>query len=430
MITEEQLSRTAEIERAALGSAILGDCPDIFTIAKPEFFSTWQHREIASAIAEHAGEPINPLILSGWLNERKTFEKAGGMQYLGKLGLVGRSDPIIADEYARLVRESYKHRQLTEMHQKASKRLINGDKYETVESDFTIDRNALESSDFAASRSTVEFIEELAEAMVGGIDKPDWRLESLPALNQMLRGIYRNRYYIIGGESKSGKTALAVNNMITDLASQGAKILFNSTEMSEKQILARQAAALSLVPINVINSGKFDSGSGQQNRYATALKKMQRSPYKITNIPDIDQFVAEAKREHRRNGLDVIVVDYIQNMRADVKRTDGMVQMYQKISYELNALKHLGICVVALSQLNKEGTYKGTGEIVHNADHGIKILVEKDELGQPRSRRIFMNINRHGDTGVCPDSIQYRGDITKFIEQNIEDLNDNQWARA
>ena len=64
---------------------------------------------------------------------------------------------------------------------------------------------------------------------------------------------------------------------------------------------------------------------------------------------------ARARRLKRQFGLGLIVVDYLQLIRANSKRSDGRVQEVSEITQGLKALaKELDVPVLALSQLSRQ----------------------------------------------------------------------------
>ena len=123
--------------------------------------------------------------------------------------------------------------------------------------------------------------------------------------------------------------------------------------MSSEQLSTRILAEQSRIKSNDIRRGKISDE--QFDKFIETSKNISELPLYIDETPAISiaALSNRARRIKRIYGLDLIVVDYIQLMRA-VNTKDGRVQEISEITQGLKALaKELAVPVVALSQLSR-----------------------------------------------------------------------------
>ena len=155
-----------------------------------------------------------------------------------------------------------------------------------------------------------------------------------------------------------GKTALATNiafNAAKKIQETGEKssIAFFSLEMSSEQLSTRILAEQSRIKSNDIRRGKIS-----ENNLINLLKLQKiylNFPLYIDETPAITiaALSNRARRIKRLYGLDMVVIDYIQLMRAS-NSNNGRVQEISEITQGLKALaKELAVPVLALSQLSR-----------------------------------------------------------------------------
>ena len=177
-------------------------------------------------------------------------------------------------------------------------------------------------------------------------------------LDDRLGGLHNSDLVIIAGRPSMGKTALATNiafNAAQKLQESGKKstIAFFSIEMSSEQLSTRILAEQSRIKSNDIRRGRISEE--QFDKFIETSKNIAELPLYIDETPAISiaALSNRARRIKRIYGLDMVVIDYIQLMRA-VNSKDGRVQEISEITQGLKALaKELAVPVLALSQLSR-----------------------------------------------------------------------------
>ena len=180
----------------------------------------------------------------------------------------------------------------------------------------------------------------------------------LDDLDERLGGLHKSDLVIIAGRPSMGKTALATNiafNAAKKIQETGDKssIAFFSLEMSSEQLSTRILAEQSRIKSNDIRRGRISEE--QFDKFIETSKNISELPLYIDETPAISiaALSNRARRIKRLYGLDMVVIDYIQLMRASNFR-EGRVQEISEITQGLKALaKELSVPVLALSQLSR-----------------------------------------------------------------------------
>ena len=182
----------------------------------------------------------------------------------------------------------------------------------------------------------------------------------LTDLDNKLGGLHQSELIIIAGRPSMGKTSLATNiayNAAKKLQDRGKKssIAFFSLEMSSEQLSTRIISEQARISSDFIRRGKITDD--QFDKFIETSKNIADLPLYIDETPAISVAALSnrARRIKRLNGLDMILVDYIQLMRGSLNNRDGRVQEISQITQGLKAIaKELSVPVVALSQLSRQ----------------------------------------------------------------------------
>ena len=205
-----------------------------------------------------------------------------------------------------------------------------------------------------AMRMTIEMASNAYKNEEGIVGVPT----GLKDLDDKLGGLHKSDLVIIAGRPSMGKTALATNiafNAAKKIQDDGRKstIAFFSLEMSSEQLSTRVLAEQSRIKSNDIRTGKISEE--QLDKFIETSKNLSELPLYIDETPAISVAALSnrARRIKRLYGLDMVVVDYIQLMKASNFR-EGRVQEISEITQGLKALaKELSVPVLALSQLSR-----------------------------------------------------------------------------
>ena len=459
----KELPNNIEAEQSVIGSILVSNeiFDEIHTILSHINFYDPMHQKIFNAIETliYKGMLANPITLKNYFE--KENDEINVPEYLVKVTKFSTSSRQ-AIEYSRIIYDMFVRRELI----KISENTIDTAK----QNDLNISgKSIIENSekllfDLAEKGSLNSPLMKFDEAMKYTIEmasnayKNEEGIVGVPTgltdLDDRLGGLHKSDLIIIAGRPSMGKTALATNiafNAAQNLQSTGKKssIAFFSLEMSSEQLSTRILAEQSKIKSNDIRRGRISED--QFDKFIETSKNISELPLYIDETPAISiaALSNRARRIKRLFGLDMLVVDYIQLMRA-TNNKDGRVQEISEITQGLKAIaKELAIPVLALSQLSRAveqrddkqpqlSDLRESGSIEQDAD--VVMFVYREgyylERKEPRPAtvehaewqakmnevsnfaEIIIGKQRHGPTGNV--QLEFDAMFTKFKDrQNI-----------
>ena len=363
----KELPNNIESEQSVIGSILLNN--EIFDeinllIASKNFYDP-MHQKIFMAIEKliYSGMLANPITLKNYFENEK--DELNVPDYLVKITKFSTSSRQ-AIEYSKLIYDLYVKRELI----KISENIIDTAKLNDLDNDGKSIIENFEKSLFdlaekgSFSSSLVKFDEamKMTIEMASSAYKNEEGIVGVPTglidLDYRLGGLHKSDLLIIAGRPSMGKTALATNiafNAAKKIQNDGRKstIAFFSLEMSSEQLSTRILAEQSRIKSNDIRTGKISEE--QFDKFIETSKNISELPLYVDETPAISiaALSNRARRIKRLYGLDMVVVDYIQLMKASNFR-EGRVQEISEITQGLKALaKELSVPVLALSQLSR-----------------------------------------------------------------------------
>ena len=363
----KELPNNIEAEQSLIGSILVSNemFDEINMLVSSKNFYDPMHEKIFRAIEKliYSGMLANPITLKNHFENEK--DKLNIPEYLVKITKFSTSSRQ-AIEYSKLIYDLFVKRELI----KISENIIDTAKLNDLDNDGQKIIENYEKSLFdlaekgSFSSSLVKFDEAMKQTieMASNAYKNDEGIVGVPTgltdLDDRLGGLHKSDLLIIAGRPSMGKTALATNiafNAAKKIQDDGKKssIAFFSLEMSSEQLSTRILAEQSRIKSNDIRRGRISED--QFDKFIETSKNISELPLYIDETPAISiaALSNRARRIKRLYGLDMVVVDYIQLMRAANFR-DGRVQEISEITQGLKALaKELSVPVLALSQLSR-----------------------------------------------------------------------------
>ena len=154
-----------------------------------------------------------------------------------------------------------------------------------------------------------------------------------------------------------GKTAFALNLALQ--TSKNYEVLYVNLEMSNVQIMQRFLSIKTGVELNKIKNKKLTNE--ELTRINFAVGDLQKSKFKSMSCEDNNDFnfiVRKIKKQHEKDGLKVVIIDYLTLMTAS-----GFQSKNYEVEYMANRLKllatELNCCIVILAQLNRAVETRG-----------------------------------------------------------------------
>jgi len=458
---ENKQPSNLEAEQALLGSVLINNdiIDEISTIVNANTFYDPAHIKIYEVIESlnNKGMIANPITLKNFFEKDDMLSEVGGTEYLVKLTRFSGSAKQSVD-YAKVI--MYLRRELVQISNQLSSDTLNAS-YQEQNAENIIESTEKSLFDLAErgsfSQSFLKFNQALDQTieMATLAMKSDQGIVGVPTgltdLDEKLGGLHKSDLVILAGRPGMGKTALATN--IAYHAAQNlmhrqekSSIAFFSLEMSSEQLSTRILSEQARIKSDDIRRGKVTES--EINRYIETSRNIYNLPLYIDETPaiTISTLSNRARRIKRLFGLSLIVVDYIQLMRAPSSnnRGDNRVQEVSEITQGLKALaKELKVPVLALSQLSRAvesrddkkpqlSDLRESGSIEQDAD--VVMFVYREayylENKQPKLGSIehaewqskmndvngladiILGKQRHGPTGTV--KVEFEGIYTKF----------------
>ena len=363
----KELPNNIEAEQAILGTILVSNeiFDEINTIISNINFYDPMHQKIFAAIESliYKGMLANPITLKNYFENEK--DDLNIPEYLVKITKFSTSSRQ-AIEYSKIIYDMYVRRELIKISENtidtAKQKDLNVSGQNIIENSERLLFDLAEKGSFSSSLIKFDEAMKLTIEMASNAYKNDEGIVGVPTgltdLDDTLGGLHESDLIIIAGRPSMGKTALATNiafNAAQRLQASGKKssIAFFSLEMSSEQLSTRILAEQSKIKSNDIRRGRISDE--QFDKFIETSKNISELPLYIDETPAISiaALSNRARRIKRIHGLDMLVVDYIQLMRAtNIK--DGRVQEISEITQGLKAIaKELAIPVLALSQLSR-----------------------------------------------------------------------------
>ena len=364
----KELPNNIEAEQAILGTILVSNeiFDEINTIISNINFYDPMHQKIFAAIESliYKGMLANPITLKNYFENEK--DDLNIPEYLVKITKFSTSSRQ-AIEYSKIIYDMYVRRELIKISENtidtAKQKDLNVSGQNIIENSERLLFDLAEKGSFSSSLIKFDEAMKLTIEMASNAYKNDEGIVGVPTglrdLDDTLGGLHESDLVIIAGRPSMGKTALATNiafNAAQRLQASGKKssIAFFSLEMSSEQLSTRILAEQSRIKSNDIRRGRISDE--QFDKFIETSKNISELPLYIDETPAISiaAISNRARRIKRLHGLDMLVVDYIQLMRA-TNTKDGRVQEISEITQGLKAIaKELAIPVLALSQLSRQ----------------------------------------------------------------------------
>lgn len=354
--------QAVELEEAVLGALMLekDSIVEVHEFLMPEAFYKEAHKIIFSAISSlnDALNPIDIYTVNEYLKQHKQLEAVGGTQYLIALTQkVGSAAHIVF--HAKIIAQKYVQRELIRASTEIQRRSYDEENDVTDLIDFAegeifkvseghVRRSIQSSKDII--KKTLDTIEEAS--------KNDSKFSGVPSgftsIDKVTLGWQASDLIIIAARPSMGKTAFTLTMARNMAVQHDIPVAFFSLEMSAMQLMMRLIVAESGLDMKNIRSGNLSPKDWRQMEQA--IKPLEEAPLFIDDTPalPLTEFRSKARRLKTHEGIQLIIIDYLQLMSGPQETKGNREQEVSTISRTLKAIaKELEIPIIALSQLNR-----------------------------------------------------------------------------
>ncbi len=428
-----------EAEKSTLGAAMLSKdaLMDVSEEVKADDFYNESHREIFDAIMElyRNNSAVDMLTVCEELNKRKSLDMVGGRAYIATLTSEVPSTAN-AGEYAKIVAEKAMTRQLIS----ATEELTAKGYDDKTDAEVLINEAEADIFRIAQKRQKNDYakIQDVLMKnlkMIDDAQRNQGSVIGLPTgfktLDEKTSGLHKSDLIILAARPGMGKTAFALNIAGQSAVKAGASVLIFSLEMSQEQLGQRLIAMQARVESEKLKKGELDRKDW--DRINMALNELNGTKIVIDDTPGVS--IMEMRNKCRRlkaeQGLDLIVVDYLQLMTYD-GRSDSRQQEISALSRNLKLLAREMDCpVIVLSQLSRApelrqdkrpmlSDLRESGSIEQDAD--IVIFLYRDDYYNENSEKpgvCEVHLAKHRSGATDRVELTWVGRYTKFSDKAL-----------
>ncbi len=394
-----------EAEQACLGSCLID--PEAWDrvceiIAGATDFYRESHQQIFLAIMKLAerNSNIDLITVSNYLKEIGQLDSVGGIGYLDSLVQLVQTSAHV-QSYAQIVTNKAIERRLQQAGVSITRMALDGE----ILPEEKIDQAEELVFSVADARKTQQ-LEHIRESLQGTFDEMYERfldgktVTGIPtgftAWDELTSGLQPSNLIVLAARPSMGKTAFCLSiaqNAILNREKPYRVAIF-SLEMSTKDLCSRLLCSTAQVNAMDVRRGKVKEHEWQ--RVARAMSQLNDAPLYIDDTPAINPLDMKAKcrRLQKKDGLDLVIIDYLQLMHAAGK-VNNRHEEIAIISRQLKGLaKELNIPVIALSQVSRGveqrqdkrpslADLRESGAIEQDAD--VVAFIYRDEYYNPQS---------------------------------------------
>ncbi|MGN0748554.1 MAG: replicative DNA helicase [Christensenellales bacterium] len=431
------MPHSIEAEQSVLGSMLINNeapLTILSALCADDFYSN-ANKLIFSKMQElyRANTPIDFVTLTDILDKCGELENVGGIDYITTLTNILPSATNF-QYYVDIVKRDSLFRKLIQSGQK-----IIENAYEATD-----DKSALkfaekeifdisEQQDFSSLEHIDGALKEVMEKL-NKIAKDPNALRGLSTgltdLDAITNGLQNSDLILLAARPGVGKTSLAMN-LVNNVAIQGKKsCAIFSLEMPRTQIAQRSMCSIGGVSMEKALKGQLSVD--EWTALVKASRKLSEAKIYIddSSLNDPNDILSKCRRIKREHGLDLVMIDYLQLMRADKNSNyDNKVLEVGEITRSLKiAARELDVPIILLSQLSRavesrKGDHRpvlsdlrDSGSIEQDAD--IVMFIYKPDMyndvvsEEPDVAELIIAKHRNGPLGTV--KLKWVGETTSF----------------
>jgi replicative DNA helicase len=363
------------------------------------------------------GEAVDILTVSNRLKEKKQFDEIGTGYLTDLINSIPTAVNVVS--YATVIRQK---RMLRDLYSAAADiaSIANSD---IEDPEVLLDQSEQRIFDIAQKGLSKNFlpVKVSLEEAFERIEKLSRQKEGMRGLatgftelDNKLSGFQKSDLIILASRPSLGKSALALNIASNVAVNYQKNVAIFSLEMSRDQLVDRLIADQSGVDMWKMRTGKTLSND-DFIQIRNTLDVLSKAPLYINDSASLNilQIRAMARRMQAKEGLDLVIVDYLQLMEPRNAQV-SMVQQMTEISRSLKSLaRELNVPVLALSQLSRSiehrtpptprlSDLRETGAIEQDAD--VVLFIHREDRYQEESSKkniadVIIAKHRNGPVG-------------------------------
>lgn len=435
-VIKRVMPHSIEAERSVVG-AMLMDRDAIMTSAEiisgNDFYQS-AYGVIFDAMVElfNEGKPVDQVTLQDRLKEKAVPEEIASLEFAKDLVMSALTSANVK-YHAQIVADKSVLRRLIRLNEEIANTCYAGN--EPLEE--ILEKTEKSVFELLEKRNTGEFVP-IKQVVLNALERIEKASKSkgvvtgIPTgfidLDYKLSGLQPSDLVLIAARPSMGKTAFVLNIAQYIAFKKEKSVAIFSLEMSKEQLVNRLFSLEAQVDAQKIRTGDMKDSDWEKLIEGAGIIGKSRLIIDDTPGISISELRSKCRKYKLEQGMDVIIIDYLQLMTGSVGRSqESRQQEISEISRSLKGLaRELNVPVVALSQLSRavEGRpdkrpmlsdLRESGAIEQDAD--VVMFIYRDEYYNKDSEfkkqaEIIIAKQRNGPVGTV--NLAWLGEYTKF----------------
>lgn len=436
------LPNSLEAEQALLGCLLIDNDTqaEILERLSEEDFYQESHQLIIGAMKKvfNARKPVDLVTLADQLETEKCLDKAGGITYITDLATITPSTANYKTYFDIVKRDSINRRLI-----RASQKIIENSMKATDSQDsvayaeqlvFDISKK-MDTSALVDMREDESYDQVLNKFEVISTDKNALRgiNTGFTKLDKITNGLQKSDFIVLAARPGVGKTTIGMNIIEHAALVDNRVCAIFSLEMPRIQLAQRLLCSYARVSMSKALSGELTQSDWKKLWKASSDLKQAKIYIDDSSKITPAEILSKCRRlKARREGLDMIMIDYIQLMGSGERRQEeNRQQEIASITRNLKIMaKELNVPVLALSQLRRISSkeepqlsdLRESGAIEQDADivmfiHRPDVAATPEEIKSGKiikdAADLIIAKHRNGELGRVP--LRFRGDQVRYV---------------
>ncbi len=441
---------SVEAEQGVLGSMVIAPqeaIPDAITKITEEYFYIPAHQTVYRILVEQwsAAQGIDLITFTQTLRDQNVLESIGGPPFITSLFTFVPTAANL-DYYLEIVRDKFVLRRIIATCTEGVRRAYE----EQGEVSSLLDE--VEQNVFTVGEERAKAqLEPMKTHVMGALERIEKLFENKGSISgiptgfkdydRMTSGLHPAEMTVIAARPSMGKTAFAMNIAEHVAIQQKLPVAIFSLEMSSQQLVQRMLCSRARVTLERARDGFLSDSDFPKLTHAAS--RLAEAPIFIDDAAAVNvlELRAKARRLKSREGIGLVVIDYLQLLRSPTRRAADNRQLeISEISAGIKGLaKELDIPVIVVAQLNRNpemrtGSGKGrprladlreSGSIEQDADV-VALLVREEYYADTDEERedlqgkaeLIIAKQRNGPVGDV--KLTFLKEFTRFEDRREE----------
>ena len=247
------------------------------------------------------------------------------------------------------------------------------------------------------------------------------------AFDKKTAGLQNGNLVIIAARPGMGKTMFAINIAVNAAQLNNINVAVFILEMSAEEVVGRIISAEGRIHMGKLKTGNLDSDDWRSLKMAADTLSNTRIFLDDESTSKVGQIIAKCRALHKKEGLGLIVIDYLQLMQGNSNGGNRQLEV-SEMSRALKLLaRELNVPVIAAAQLSRSvearedkrpimSDLRESGSIEQDADI-VTFLLREDYYRNPEEDKdnmveVIFGKHRSGSTGSI--KLGFIGEIARF----------------